>query len=171
MTLPEFAIGLLQRFAPTGQESMANLKVALLEQHNRQLNNFIMKKSKNQKIMEEIKKVEENLNSTDVHTPEYQEELKKFETLRDKLEKPTLTERALSFFDKPVVKITLMALFALVSWWISKKLTSKKTEEDPEIDEQEHTGYPPHNGGYYPPSPWPPYQPYGYNYGHPPRFK
>lgn len=168
MTLPEFFIGLLQRVAPVGQDSIASLKVAVIEQYNRNINQSIMKTNKNQKIMAEMDKLANELDGLDPHTPEHAEKLSAFQKLDAQLERPTLVERMLTFFDKPMVKIGLMALFALASWWITKKLTQKKEEKD--LDEVEPNGFQ-QQQGFYPPQPPYPYQPYGYGYGQqqPPR--
>lgn len=170
MRITEFATNLFMRYAPVASESMASLKDELNRGYINILNEMETKDQKNNSIKVKANSIKEQLSGLDEHSPEYANKLKEFEDLHFELEKPTVMERVVTFFEKPYVKLALMVAFIFASRYIAKKLTQKEEEKPDEIEDLPNQGFQgqPQFGGYPPVHPqyWN-YNPYGSN---PPQF-
>lgn len=151
------------------KEDLASLKIGLSSQYQGVLENLDSKLSNKKILMEKIKKETDEMNKHDEHSPEYQAHIKKQQEYIFELEntKPSIMEKAIKFFENPIVRAVLMALFSILSFWIMKKVTGQEKEEEQEPEEKDfqqnqngyYQNYPPPPPYYYPPN----YQQGNYN--------
>lgn len=166
MRLPDFIINLFTRVTPMHKDDLQSLKSSLGAWYTAQLENMENKEQKQKRLIIDMKDQSEKLDKLDEHSPEYEKELIKFQKLEDlehELEKPTFMEKAIEFFERPLVRVCLMASFSALSWWIMKKITSTPKEEEQEQEretQQQFNDFPNQNNYNMPPPPpvWDYYQ-------------
>lgn len=166
MRLPDFIINLFLRVTPMHKDDLASLKSSFGAWYTTQLDNMENKENKLKKLNAEISDQSKTLDNLDEHSPDYEKELIKFHKLEQQeidLEKPNFLEKSVEFFEKPLVRVCLMAVFSALSWWIMRKITSTPKEEEKEEMEEKPQNYNDfQNQNYYnmppPPPIWDTYQ-------------
>ncbi|MGJ1351996.1 hypothetical protein ACR79P_06495 [Sphingobacterium spiritivorum] len=162
MHIVDFLVNLGAKFAPIDASSVKTLQIQLTDEYNKTLNKTKMKLDSNIVLDGEVenlhKQAEEAKQSGD--TPKFSDIAYRINEIEGKRPKVSLIEKAIIFFDKPIVKFGLMIAFGfLVSYLIKRKLGSNKEEEE-EDDLPQSNNVPPMYG--YPPYPYPPYPNQGY---------
>lgn len=151
MRVTDFFLNVFSKYAPLPQEYINTLNVELSESYFNSMHKMKNKLNNNMEIESKIIEKEKEIEPLDPHTPEYSKVLFEIENLTKQLDKPTLIERAISFLEKPYVKLLMIVAFAIATRYIGKWLTAKPKEDEPEEeeqDEQEQNNFPP---PYYPP--------------------
>lgn len=173
MRIFEFLIRLFTRFAPVDKETISTLSFQLQEWHTNHTQDFKEKMEHNLKIADKAAELKKKLDATEAGTPEYETLLFDFTELAKQRSEPTLTEKALDFLDKPLVKLSLMVIFIFVSRYIMKKLTGadKDDLEEEEIEPNTKGARPAEN--FYQqqqPQYWQPQPPPFYGHGYQPQY-
>lgn len=150
MRLPEMLLTTVQRYVPIAKEDLAVLKGELTDKYLNIINSIKMKEEKDAPIKKEIEQIEKEIESLDPHSPDFGDKLDKIDKLTEKLSKKTIFEKAISFLEKPLVRVVLMIGFLIFSRWLIKKLTEKPKEDEPEVDDTVDNSQPFFNQGYNP---------------------
>jgi hypothetical protein len=167
MRITEFATQLFIKFAPVSPETVSNLNVQLSNHYSQILSSMETKNQHNADLTKKAEASKKIIDSLPKGSPERDEEIFRFTELQDQFQKPTFMERAVSYLDKPLVRVGLLVSFAFVARYLAKKLTQpvapKEEEEEleqpqyPNFKQQPQYGYPPQfyppqYGAYYPPN-------------------
>jgi len=136
MRITEFAINIIHKWGFVSKDSLATLNVQLSEGYMDKLNSQKLKVEKNEMLKEKLNAVEIKLDETDEHSPEYKQHLFEFEKIKRQIDEPTIVEKIIAYLDKPMVRLALVILFAVVSRYIAKKVMG--IDKDDEDRESEH---------------------------------
>lgn len=165
MDIISFVTKLGEKFAPVDASVIKTLQIQLTDEYNVTLKKYLQKMEKNDVIKFEIESNEKELDRAieQGNEQEGKDIAYRINQLKKEIQKPSLFERGVWFFDKPWVKLVLLLSFGLVSALIARRILGKKKVEEEPLDEPNEgyaQGYPNHPP-YYPPYPPYPYAPYG----------
>jgi hypothetical protein len=154
MRITDFLINLFTKYAPVDSTTISELKVKLNNEYMEKVSKAQSKAKDNEQLENELLELSKQLESLKPDDPNRVKIEFEIDKIEEQIQEPTLIEKTLSFFEKPIVRAALIILFAIISRWIAKKLT-QKTEEKPEEEEypqpEQPSFYP--YGQYYPPYP------------------